>query len=64
MGRMYSKKEINAMFYVSEIRRSAPAASKSPLQEKVYTALEELRIPYERVDTDEAITMILHLRLP
>jgi Ala-tRNA(Pro) deacylase len=54
---MHSKKEINAMFYVSEIRRSAPAAAKSPLQEKVYATLEELRIPYERVDTDEAIAM-------
>lgn len=45
------------MFYVSEIRRSAPAVTKSPLQKKVYKTLDELQIPYERVDTDEAITM-------
>lgn len=45
------------MFYVSEISRSAPAEYKNELQKKVYETLEKLAIPYERVDTDEAITM-------
>lgn len=45
------------MFYVSEIQKSAPSEFKTELQEKVYRTLTELQIPFERVDTDEAITM-------
>lgn len=45
------------MFYVSEIRTVAPEAFHTRLQERVYEVLEELHIPFERVDTDEAITM-------
>ncbi len=45
------------MFYVSEIQRTAPTECKTLLQAKVYQTLEQLHIPFERVDTDEAITM-------
>lgn len=45
------------MFYVSEIQTEAPHTFKNALQEKVYGALRELNIPFERVETDEAITM-------
>lgn len=50
-------KEGENMFYVSEIKTDAPEAFKTPLQQKVYQVLAELKIPYKRVDTDEAITM-------
>ena len=45
------------MFFVSEIKTGAPERFQTPLQEKTYRALAQLGIPYERVDTDEAITM-------
>lgn len=45
------------MFYVSEIQTKAPCHFQTQLQELVYKALEKLKIPFERVDTDEAITM-------
>ena len=45
------------MFYVSNIYTTAPAKFQTPLQEETYRALETLKIPFERVDTDEAITM-------
>ncbi|MCM1126056.1 MAG: prolyl-tRNA synthetase associated domain-containing protein [Lachnospiraceae bacterium] len=45
------------MFYVSEIQQTVPAGYKTPLQEKVYQALSDLQLPFERVDTDEAVTM-------
>lgn len=45
------------MFYVSEIKKTAPAAFGTALQKKVYETLDALQIPYQRVDTDEAITM-------
>ncbi|MEA4941637.1 MAG: YbaK/EbsC family protein [Oscillibacter sp.] len=45
------------MFHVSEIQTTAPTIFKTPLQKQVYEALSELGIPFERVDTDEAITM-------
>ena len=45
------------MFYVSEVSAKPPVSYSTPLQEKVYRTLAELDIPYERVDTDEAITM-------
>lgn len=44
-------------FFVSEIMESAPAEYKSELQKLVYATLQALNIPFERVDTDEAITM-------
>lgn len=45
------------MFYVSEIQNVAPKEFKSNLQELTYQILDELAIAYERVTTDEAITM-------
>ena len=45
------------MFYVSEIKRTAPEVFLTPLQEKVYETLSKLGIPFERVDTDPGITM-------
>lgn len=45
------------MIYVSEIYTTPPREFKTKLQEKVYSTLEELSISYERVDTNEAITM-------
>jgi len=45
------------MFYVSKIFRDPPDNFRTPLQEKVYQTLTELELPFERVDTDEAITM-------
>lgn len=45
------------MFYVSEIQTSAPGSFSTPLQEKTYSALSQLHIPFERVDTDEAVSM-------
>lgn len=45
------------MFYVSEIKKSAPTEYKTILQKEVYQILNQLNIPFERVDTDEAITM-------
>ena len=45
------------MFNVSEIQNEAPAQFQTPLQEQVYLTLARLGIPFERVDTDEAITM-------
>lgn len=45
------------MFYVSEIQTTPPKEFKTPLQELVYRTLAELGIPFQRVDTDEAVTM-------
>lgn len=45
------------MLYVSQIQQTGPKVYKTPLQEEVYKALEQLQIPFLRVDTDEAITM-------
>lgn len=45
------------MIYVSEIQTVAPRTFKNDLQKKVYYALASLKIPFERVDTDEVITM-------
>ena len=42
---------------VSDIKSSAPAELKTPLQAKVYDILDALSIPFERVDTDEVVTM-------
>ena len=45
------------MIYVSEIQTIAPKTFKNELQSKVYSALSTLNVPFERVDTDEVITM-------
>ncbi len=45
------------MFYISDIFKSSPERFTTPLQEKTYHALADLHIPFERVETDEAITM-------
>lgn len=45
------------MFYVSEPITTAPQEYKNELQQKVYSTLATLGIPFERVDTDDAITM-------
>jgi len=45
------------MFYVSEVKNTPPTAFGNDLQQLVYGTLEKLRIPFERVDTDEAISM-------
>lgn len=45
------------MFFVSDIIKKAPECFKSKLQQMTYETLERLDIPFERVDTDEAISM-------
>lgn len=45
------------MFYVSEIKKTPPAEYRNDVQRMVYATLEKLGIPYERVDTDDAISM-------
>jgi Ala-tRNA(Pro) deacylase len=50
------KEEIK-MIFVSEIKTDAPKSFITPLQAKVYDALSRLDIPYQRVETDEVITM-------
>jgi Ala-tRNA(Pro) deacylase len=45
------------MFFVSEIKTAAPERFRTPLQEKNLRRAGELEHPFERVDTDEAITM-------
>lgn len=45
------------MFYISEIMTSEPQEYKNQLQKETYKALAQLKIPFEGVDTDEAVTM-------
>jgi Ala-tRNA(Pro) deacylase len=45
------------LLFVSNVYTTPPSEFKTVLQEKTYRALHELNIPFERVDTDEAITM-------
>jgi len=45
------------MLYVSDIQTTAPRAFQTPLQRKTYEALASMGIPYERVETEEVITM-------
>lgn len=45
------------MFYVSDIKNTAPESYQTRLQQMVYQTLVKLHIPFERVHTDEAITM-------
>lgn len=43
--------------WVSEIQKVPPKVFQTPLQQRVYETLVSMNIPFERVDTDEAITM-------
>lgn len=45
------------MIRISEIATTAPDCFLSPLQEKTYEALALLEIPFQRVETDEIVTM-------
>ena len=45
------------MFYISEIMTTEPEEYKNKLQKETYKALAQLKISFERVDTDEAVTM-------
>lgn len=45
------------MFYVSNIYTEKPHHFCSCLQKEIYQTLEKLNVSFERVDTDEAITM-------
>ncbi|AKD04922.1 YbaK/EbsC family protein [Pontibacter korlensis] len=45
------------MFYISEVKNTAPAEFKTELQQMVYATLQKIGVPFERVDTDEAISM-------
>lgn len=54
---IFQERSADKMFAVSEIKTTAPKTFQTPLQEKTYRALETLQIPFERVETDEAVTM-------
>ncbi len=43
--------------YISEIKTTAPTEFKSELHKKAYGKLQELKIPFKRVETEEIITM-------
>jgi Ala-tRNA(Pro) deacylase len=45
------------MLSISAITNTPPTEFKTELQEKVFSMLEKLKIPFERVDTPEAISM-------
>ncbi|MGF9644048.1 prolyl-tRNA synthetase associated domain-containing protein [Paenibacillus sp. MABNS29] len=45
------------MFFISNILISTPEKYLTQLQERTYETLEKLQIPFERVNTDEAISM-------
>ncbi len=45
------------MIYVSDIYNTAPNEYHTSLQQQTYQTLEKLHIPFERVETDEVITM-------
>lgn len=45
------------MFFVSDIYTTPPDKFDTPLQKETYRVLQNLHIPFERVDTEEAITM-------
>ena len=51
------------MINVSDIKVNAPENYKTPLQRGVYEILEKLEIPFERVETDEAISMEDYLEI-
>lgn len=45
------------MFFISDIYTTPPEKFNTPLQKETYQVLQNLHIPFERVNTDEAITM-------
>jgi len=45
------------MISVSEIKKDSPKIYENALRAKVYDTLNHLNIPFQRVDTDEVITM-------
>lgn len=45
------------MVLVSEAYTSVPEICNTPLQEKVYQVLQELDMAFQRVETEEVITM-------
>ena len=45
------------MIWVSDIQTTRPAHCETELRGRVYDCLEQLQIPFWRVDTDEVITM-------
>ena len=51
------RNEENIMFYVSAITDKAPLQTTSKLQALVYQKLAEWGIPFERANTDVAVTM-------
>jgi Ala-tRNA(Pro) deacylase len=58
LGVKESQAEVSrSMLYVSEVHTTAPGQFHTQLQRQTYKTLAELRIPFMRVDTDEAITM-------
>jgi Ala-tRNA(Pro) deacylase len=51
------RNEETTMFYVSSITDKAPLKTTTALQALVYQKLAEWEIPFERADTDVAVTM-------
>ena len=45
------------MFNISDIQTTKPTEFKTSLQKQTYDVLEQLKIQFKRVDTEEAITM-------
>jgi Ala-tRNA(Pro) deacylase len=45
------------MLFISDILTTVPTIYKTSLQEKTYEALSALQIPFQRVETNEIITM-------
>lgn len=45
------------MFYISDIYTTAPTTFDTPLQKQVYHTLQTLQIPFQRVHTQQVITM-------
>ena len=51
------EKEENPMIHVSEPLSTPPETFRTPLQRQVYETLAAQAIPFQRVETDEVITM-------
>ncbi len=51
------KERGSVVLYISDILATAPHRFSTPLQEKTYATLDLLHIPFERVETDEIVTM-------
>lgn len=45
------------MFYISEIQTVLPKAMLTQLQKATYDFLDAANIPFERIETDKAISM-------